>query len=68
MISDVGNRKLVYFDLEGKMLREVSYAKKLAMMKIIDAGGQYVGCEMGMESNSIAYTIAQYDADFQPAF
>ncbi|MFA4925820.1 MAG: 6-bladed beta-propeller, partial [Candidatus Aminicenantales bacterium] len=68
MISDVGNRKLVYFDLEGKMLREVSYAKKLAMMKIIDAGGQYVGCEMGMESNSIAYTIAKYDAEFNQLF
>jgi len=68
MISDVGNRKLVYFDLEGKMLREVSYAKKLAMMKIIDAGGQYVGCEMGMEGNSIAYTIAKYDADFNQLF
>ena len=68
MVSDAGNRKLVYFDLEGKMLREVSYAKKLAMMKIIDAGGQYVGCEMGMESNSIAYTIAKYDAEFNQLF
>jgi hypothetical protein len=68
MVSDAGNRKLVYLDLEGKMLREVSYAKKLAMMKIIDAGGQYVGCEMGMEGNSIAYTIAKYDAEFNQLF
>ncbi|HOJ25715.1 MAG TPA: 6-bladed beta-propeller [Candidatus Saccharicenans sp.] len=68
MVSDAGNRKLVYLDLEGKMLKEVSYAKKLAMMKIIDAGGQYVGCEMGMEGNSIAYTIAKYDAEFNQLF
>jgi len=68
MISDVGNRKLVYLDLEGKMLREVSYARKLAMMKILDCGGQYVGSEMGMEGNSIAYTIAKYDADFNQLF
>jgi hypothetical protein len=68
MVSDAGNRKLVYFDLEGKMLRELSYARKLAMMKIIDAGGQYVGCEMGMEGNSIAYTIAKYDAEFNQLF
>jgi len=68
MVSDAGNRKLVYLDLEGKMLKEVSYAKKLAMMKITDAGGQYVGCEMGMEGNSIAYTIAKYDAEFNQLF
>ncbi len=68
MVSDAGNRKLVYLDLEGKMLKEVSYARKLAMMKIIDAGGQYVGCEMGMEGNSIAYTIAKYDAEFNQLF
>ncbi|MDD8020446.1 MAG: 6-bladed beta-propeller [Acidobacteriota bacterium] len=68
MVSDAGNRKLVYLDLEGKMLKEVSYAKKLAMMKIIDCGGQYVGCEMGMEGNSIAYTIAKYDPEFNQLF
>jgi len=68
MINDSSNRKLIYSDLEGKMTREVSYAKKLAMLEVIDSGGQYVGCEMGMEGNSIAYTIAKYDADFNQLF
>ncbi|MDW3229584.1 MAG: 6-bladed beta-propeller [Acidobacteriota bacterium] len=68
MISDAGNRKLVYLDLEGKILREVSYSKKLAILKILDCGGQYVGCEMGMEGNSMAYTTAKYDADFNQLF
>ncbi len=68
MINDGGNRKLIYLDLEGKMTREVSYAKKLAMMKVIDCGGQYLSSEMGMEGNSIAYTIAKYDADFSQLF
>jgi len=68
IINDSGNRKLIYLDLEGKMTREVSYAKKLAMMKVIDCGGQYLSSEMGMEGNSIAYTIAKYDADFNQLF
>jgi len=68
IINDSGNRKLIYLDLEGKMTREVSYAKKLVMMQVIDSGGQYVGCEISPEGNSIAYTIAKYDADFNQLF
>jgi DNA-binding beta-propeller fold protein YncE len=68
MVSDAGQRKLVYLDFEGNMIREVSYAKKLVMMKVIDYGGHYVGSEMGFEENSMAYTIAKYDPNFNQLF
>jgi hypothetical protein len=68
MVSDAGNRKLVYLDLEGNLIKEVSYAKKLAMLRIIEKDGHYVATEMGLEGNSIGYTIAKYDANFDQLF
>lgn len=68
IVTDGGARKLVYLDLEGNLWKEVSYAKKLALMKIIEWGSRYVATEMGLEGNSLAYNVAVYDANFDQLF
>ncbi|MBC7361587.1 MAG: 6-bladed beta-propeller [Candidatus Aminicenantes bacterium] len=68
IVADGGGRKLVYLDLEGNLLKEVSYAKKLALMKIIERGSCYLATEMGLEGNSLTYNVALYDANFDQLF
>ncbi|MBC7349097.1 MAG: 6-bladed beta-propeller [Candidatus Aminicenantes bacterium] len=68
VVTDGGARKLVYLDLEGNLLKEVSYAKKMTLMKIIESGGRYVTTEIGLEGNSLAYNVAILDANFDQLF
>ncbi|MGQ9800644.1 MAG: 6-bladed beta-propeller [Candidatus Saccharicenans sp.] len=68
MVVDHLTRKLVYLDLDGNLLKEVSYAKKSAMPKIIEFGSRYLATEMGLDVNSIAYNLAVYDVDFNQLF
>jgi len=68
VVADGGARKLVYLDLEGNLLKEVSYAKKRALMKIIESGDRYVTTEIGLEGNSLACNVAILDANFDQLF
>lgn len=64
MVADAGNRKIVYLDSQGNMTREVSYARNMGLVKLQESNGQYWVAEMGVEGNSIAYTIARCDSGF----
>lgn len=64
MVADAGNRKVAYLDLQGNLLREVSYARNMGLIKLQEKNGQYWAAEMGLEGNSLAYTIASYDSGF----
>ncbi|NPV83085.1 MAG: 6-bladed beta-propeller [Candidatus Aminicenantes bacterium] len=64
MVADAGNRKVVYLDLQGNLTREVSYARNMGLIKLQERNGQYWAAEMGLEGNSLAYTIASYDSGF----
>lgn len=68
MISDPGNRKILYFDLDGSLIKEVSYARKMNIIKIIEDGGKFIASEMGPEGSSIAYTVGKYDGNFNQLF
>lgn len=64
MVADAGNRKIIYLDPQGNMTRELSYARNMGLIKLQERNGQYWAAEMGVEGNSIAYTISRYDAGF----
>lgn len=64
MVADAGNRKVVYLDPQGNLTREVSYARNMGLIKLQERNGQYCAAEMGVEGNSLAYTIARYDSGF----
>jgi len=68
MISDPGNRKILYVDLDGNLIKEVSYARKMNIIKVIEDGGKFIASEMGPEGSSIAYTVGKYDGNFNHLF
>lgn len=68
MISDPGNRKILYLDLDGNLIKEVSYARKMNIIKIIEDGGKFIASEMGPEGSSIAYTVSKYNGNFNQLF
>lgn len=64
IVADAVNRKVIYLDPQGNLTREISYAQKMGLVKLQERNGQYWAAEMGLEGNSIVYTIARYDAGF----
>jgi len=69
--NDPGGRKLIYLDLEGNFLKEVSYAQKItALMKFImfEDGNRFIGMGMTLSGNVLSYDVAVHDADFSQLF
>lgn len=70
IVNDGGNRKLIFMDLEGNILGEISYAKKQMMLRvtIFEDGSNCLGVEMGMAADGMSYDIAVYDGEFNQLF
>lgn len=69
MIEDSVARRLAYFTLEGEFIRNVSVADKMSLLNlVIDAEGNYLGRQLGMEGQKMYFEMKKYDKDLNPVF
>ena len=67
--DDALGKKMVSFTKEGKYIREVSYATRLALVNLqMDPMGHFIGREMKMEGNEMFYEIAKFDNEMNALF
>jgi len=68
-INDALGRKMVYFTKQGKYIRDVSYATRLALVTLLmDPQGNFMGREMKLEGQEMFYDIGKFDTDMNPLF
>ena len=70
MVEDAANRKLSFFTLEGKFIRELSVAQKgLALTTIfIDGQGNFAGRMMGVEDQKAYFELVKFDPEMNTLF
>lgn len=69
VVEDATNRRLAWFSLDGRFLRNVSTAGRLALVSLLlDGKGGIVGREMGLSGNEMFFEIKKFDSDLKPLF
>lgn len=69
MVEEVLNRRLSFFNPQGKFLRSTSTADKTSLTGlIIGPKGNMVGREMVMEENTLWWAVKKYDKDLNELF
>ncbi len=69
MIEDTMNRRLAFFSLNGKFLRNVSLADKTSLVNLsFDSKGNMVGRELVLEGSKMFWEVRKYDQDLKPLF
>jgi len=69
MIEDAMGRRLAFFTLEGEFIKNVSIADKMSMLNLlIDAEGNYLARQLGMEGQKMYFEMKKYDKDLNPVF
>lgn len=69
MIEDTLGRRLAFFTLEGKFIKNVSLADKMSLLNlVIDAEGNYLGRQLEMEGQKMYFEMKKYDKDLNPVF
>lgn len=68
-VDDALARKMVYFTKQGKYIREVSHATRLALVNLlIDSHGNFVGREMKLEGQEMFFEIVKLDSEMKFMF
>ncbi|MFQ5721131.1 MAG: 6-bladed beta-propeller [Candidatus Aminicenantales bacterium] len=69
MIEDTMNRRLAFFSLEGKFLRNVALADKISLVNLVmDSKGNMVGRELVLEGSKMFWEVRKYDKNLKPLF
>ncbi len=68
-VNDALARKMVYFTKQGKYIREMSYATRLAMVNLLmDPFGNFIGREMKLEGQDMFFEIVKLDNEMKSLF
>lgn len=69
MIEDATNRRLAFFKPSGEFIKNISTADKLGLVNILlDAKGNFLAREIGVEGNKMFFEIKKYDQNLKPLF
>lgn len=69
VVDDALARKMVYFTKEGKYIRDVSYATRLALVNLLmDPFGNFIGREMKLEGQEMFFEIVKLDNEMKSLF
>jgi hypothetical protein len=69
VVEDGLSKKLVYFNKEGKYIRDISFADKLTMVGLLmDQRGDYLGRELKLEGQKMFFEIIKFDPELKPLF
>ncbi|MBN1224456.1 MAG: 6-bladed beta-propeller [Candidatus Aminicenantes bacterium] len=69
LIEDSMGRRLVFFTLEGEFIKNVSVADKMGLLNLVlDADGNYLGRQLGLEGQKMYFEMKKYDKDLNPVF
>jgi len=69
MVEDAANRRLAFFALDGKFLKNLSPSKILSLINIyFDSKGNMVGRELALSENQLTWHVKKYDSDLNPLF
>ena len=69
MVEDSIARRLAFFTLEGEFIKNVSMADKMSLLNLVlDADGNYLGRQLGMEDQKMYFEMKKYDQDLNPVF
>jgi len=68
-VDDALGKKMVYFTKEGKYIRDVSYATRLALVNLLmDPFGNFIGREMKLEGQKMFFEIVKLDTELKSVF
>jgi len=68
-VDDALAKKMVYFTKEGKYIREVSYATRLALVNLLmDPFGSFIGREMKLEGQEMFFDVVKLDNEMKSLF
>lgn len=68
-VDDALGKKMVYFTKEGKYIRDVSYATRLALVNLLmDPFGNFIGREMKLEGQEMFFEIVKLDTELKSVF
>lgn len=68
-VDDALAKKMVYFTKEGKYVRNVSYATRLALVNLLmDPHGNFIGREMKLEGQEMFFEITKLDTELKSVF
>ncbi len=71
VIGDAANQRLMFFSLEGELLREISAAAKKALglaLPIIDTQGNIVGQQIVTAESQLLREVRKYDSELNTLF
>jgi hypothetical protein len=69
VVEDALAKKLVYFTKEGKYIRNISFADRLAMVNLLmDPQGNYLGRDLKVEGQKMFFEIKKFDSGLKPLF
>jgi len=69
MIEDSMGRRLAFFTMDGEFIKNVSTADKMSLLNlVIDADGNYLGRQLGVEGKKMYFETKKYDKDLNPVF
>jgi hypothetical protein len=68
-VDDALAKKMIYFTKEGKYIRDVSYATRLALVNLLmDPFGNFIGREMKLEDQKMFFEIVKLDTELKSVF
>lgn len=68
-VDDALAKKMVYFTKEGKYVRNVSHATRLALVNLLmDPHGNFIGREMKLEGQEMFFEITKLDNEMKSLF
>ena len=68
-VDDALAKKMIYFTKEGKYIRDVSYATRLALVNLLmDPFGNFIGREMKLEGQEMFFEIVKLDTELKSVF
>ncbi|UCE21442.1 MAG: 6-bladed beta-propeller [Candidatus Aminicenantes bacterium] len=71
VIGDAANQRLMFFSLEGELLREISAAAKKALglaLPLIDSQGNIVGQQLVTAESQLLREVRKYDSELNTLF
>jgi len=69
IVEDMMNRRLSYFTLEGKFIRNEVLERSLSTINVVmDSKGNFMARELMMEENQLFFELRKYDQELNPMF
>lgn len=69
LVEDMMNRRLSYFSLDGKFIRNEVLENSLSTIGVVmDSKGNFMARELVMEQNQLFFELRKYDKDLNPMF